>query len=56
PLASFALTELTPICAILGGVLAQDILNVLSKKGAPINNLFVFDGLQGNGYIYHVEQ
>ncbi|CAG8679048.1 5517_t:CDS:10, partial [Dentiscutata heterogama] len=45
-LASFALTELTPICAILGGVLAQDILNVLSKKGAPINNLFVFDGLQ----------
>ncbi|CAG8522209.1 1584_t:CDS:2, partial [Cetraspora pellucida] len=55
-LASFSLTELTPICAILGGVLAQDILNVLSKKGVPINNLFVFDGFQGNGYIYHVEQ
>lgn len=55
-LASFTFAELSPICAILGGVLAQDILNVLSKKGAPINNLFVFDGLQGNGYIYHVEQ
>ncbi|RIB05713.1 sumo-activating enzyme subunit 1, partial [Gigaspora rosea] len=47
-LASFTFAELSPICAILGGVLAQDILNVLSKKGAPINNLFVFDGLQGD--------
>ena len=36
-------TELNPVCAIVGGLLAQDILNALSQSGRPINNLLVFD-------------
>lgn len=36
--------EIAPVCAILGGVLAQDVINVLGKREQPIQNFFVFDG------------
>ncbi|CAH1759104.1 3762_t:CDS:2, partial [Entrophospora sp. SA101] len=36
--------ELSPICAIVGGILAQDILKALSCKELPINNFFIYDG------------
>lgn len=37
-------SELAPVCAILGGVLAQDVINVLGKREQPIQNFLVFDG------------
>src|ERR1044072_4323282 len=40
-------TELSPMCAIVGGILAQDILNTLSQKELPISNFFVYDGFEG---------
>ncbi|CAG8511272.1 10425_t:CDS:2 [Acaulospora morrowiae] len=55
-LAMNAPTEIAPVCAIIGGVLAQNILNVLSHKGLPIKNFFLYNGFQGNGYVYNVEQ
>ncbi|OUM59761.1 hypothetical protein PIROE2DRAFT_14631, partial [Piromyces sp. E2] len=36
--------ELLPICSVVGGILAQDILNMLSKKELPITNWFCYDG------------
>jgi hypothetical protein len=42
--ASEAEAELSPVAAIVGGQLAQDILKVVSGKDAPINNFFCFDG------------
>ncbi|RIA90591.1 SUMO activating enzyme [Glomus cerebriforme] len=45
-------TELSPVCAILGGILAQDILNTLSQRELPISNFFVYDG---SGLIYKVQ-
>jgi ubiquitin-like 1-activating enzyme E1 A len=36
--------ELSPVAAILGGILAQDVINVLAKLEQPIQNLLVFDG------------
>ncbi|KAI9089817.1 hypothetical protein DFS34DRAFT_383186 [Phlyctochytrium arcticum] len=36
--------EINPVCAILGGFTAQDILKVLSMKDAPIQNFFCFNG------------
>ncbi|CAG8437180.1 10665_t:CDS:2 [Ambispora gerdemannii] len=47
--------EISPVCAIVGGILAQDILKVLSQKGPPINNFFVFNGLDCSGIVYQVE-
>lgn len=37
-------SEIAPVTAILGGQLAQDVINVLSQKEQPIQNMVVFDG------------
>nr|GAT50590.1 fumarate reductase flavoprotein subunit [Mycena chlorophos] len=41
--------EFSPVCAIVGGMLAQDILKTLGARDAPIANFFVFDGTTGGG-------
>lgn len=43
-LAKKANCKWSPVASVIGGVLAQDILNVLSKQERPIQNLFLFDG------------
>ncbi|KAI1300550.1 SUMO-activating enzyme subunit 1 [Mortierella claussenii] len=40
--------ELSPVCAIVGGFLAQDILKTLSGKDAPLLNYFLYNGIEGN--------
>lgn len=40
-------TEVSSIAAIVGGILAQDILRTLSANELPIQNWFYFDGLSG---------
>ena len=37
-------TELPPVAAMLGGMLAQDVINVIGKREQPIQNFVVFDG------------
>jgi ubiquitin-like 1-activating enzyme E1 A len=37
-------TEITPVSAMVGGLLAQDAINVIQHSEAPINNLCLFDG------------
>jgi ubiquitin-like 1-activating enzyme E1 A len=37
-------SELPPVTAMLGGLLAQDAINVIQHCEAPINNLCLFDG------------
>lgn len=37
-------SELSPVAAILGGVLAQDVINVLGKREQSLQNFLVFDG------------
>ncbi|KAI9888855.1 MAG: hypothetical protein M1814_006205 [Vezdaea aestivalis] len=44
--------ELAPVTAILGGQLAQDVINVLGKREQPIQNLLIFDGEESKGPIY----
>lgn len=46
-LASSATCELSPVCAILGGVLGNEVVKFLSGKGEPANNLILFDGVDG---------
>lgn len=38
--------EMCPTCAVVGGVLAQDIIKVASCKDPPLKNFFLFDGVE----------
>jgi ubiquitin-like 1-activating enzyme E1 A len=43
--------EFSPVCAIVGGMLAQDILKALAAREPPIANFFTFDGNTGSGTV-----
>lgn len=44
--------ELAPVTAILGGQLAQDVINVLGQTQQPIQNMIIFDGNQMDANVY----
>lgn len=48
--------DFSPTCAILGGALSQDIINMLSFKNLPVNNFLVLDGLSSEMPIYLIIQ
>ncbi|KAG8214649.1 hypothetical protein J3R82DRAFT_9727 [Butyriboletus roseoflavus] len=50
-LSTAASHEFSPVCAVVGGMLAQDILKALAAREAPIANFFVFDGTSGSGTV-----
>jgi len=41
---SFCIGELCPTCAVTGGVISQEVIKCLSKKGIPHKNTLMFDG------------
>ena len=43
--------EFAPVCAVVGGMLAQDILKALGVREAPLANFFTFDGSTGTGSV-----
>ncbi|KAL2002603.1 hypothetical protein VTN02DRAFT_6413 [Thermoascus thermophilus] len=45
-------SELSPVAAFLGGSLAQDVINVLSAREHPLQNLLLFDGERNVAPIY----
>ncbi|ELK23996.1 SUMO-activating enzyme subunit 1 [Myotis davidii] len=47
----FCFSEMAPVCAVVGGVLAQEIVKALSQRDPPHNNFFFFDGMKGNGIV-----
>ncbi len=44
-------SELPPVNAVVGGVLANEVLKSFSKKGEPINNFFFFSLADNVGLI-----
>lgn len=48
-------SEIAPVTAVLGGQLAQDVINVLGQNQQPIQNMVVFDGnrMEANQYALH---
>ncbi|CUS10940.1 unnamed protein product, partial [Tuber aestivum] len=44
PFVENATSEMAPVAAVLGGILAQDVINVLGKREQPLQNFLVFDG------------
>ncbi|KAF9998393.1 SUMO-activating enzyme subunit 1 [Entomortierella chlamydospora] len=51
-----ASAEISPVCAIVGGFLAQDILKALSGKDSPLLNYFLYNGIEGTGLVHHVQK
>ncbi|PLB36004.1 E1 ubiquitin-activating protein AOS1 [Aspergillus candidus] len=45
-------SELSPVATFIGGKLAQDVINVLSAREQPIQNLLLFDGDKTVSPIY----
>ncbi|KAL5008414.1 hypothetical protein ScPMuIL_013995 [Solemya velum] len=43
--------EVGPVCAIVGGVLAQEIIKAVSHKDQPHNNFFFYNGMDGSGLV-----
>ena len=44
--------ELVPVTAFLGGVLAQDVINVLGGREQPIQNFLLFDAEDSKAPVY----
>lgn len=44
-------SALSPVCAVVGGVIAQEIIKAVSKKDQPHNNWFFFDGNDSCGMV-----
>lgn len=43
--------EFPPVCAIIGGILGQEVIKAISCKGEPLKNFFYFDAMDGKGII-----
>ncbi|KAH9519465.1 SUMO-activating enzyme subunit 1 [Bulinus truncatus] len=43
--------ELSPVCAIVGGILGQEIIKAVSQKDAPLNNFFFYNGVTDDGMV-----
>ncbi|KUF88544.1 hypothetical protein AM588_10001845 [Phytophthora nicotianae] len=39
--------DLVPICAIVAGIMGQEVIKAISQKDEPICNFFCFDGVTG---------
>ncbi|CUM64408.1 uncharacterized protein PRCAT00002011001 [Priceomyces carsonii] len=47
-----AFAEFSPVAAILGGCLSQDVIQFLSGKESPINNVVILDSIRSDMSIY----
>ncbi|WZZ16026.1 hypothetical protein YC2023_109115 [Brassica napus] len=43
--------EFPPACAIVGGILAQEVIKAVSGKGDPVKNFFYYDAQDGKGVM-----
>ncbi len=43
--------QLSPVAAIMGGIVAQEVVKLVSRKDDPINNWFFFDAMGGTGGV-----
>ncbi|KAJ9140146.1 hypothetical protein P3X46_030827 [Hevea brasiliensis] len=46
--------EFPPVCAIIGGILGQEVIKAISGKGDPLQNFFFFDAMDGKGVIENI--
>lgn len=49
-------SQVSPVCAIVGGELAQEVIKAVSQKGAPHNNFFFFNPVKNHGIVLKLGQ
>ena len=52
--AHLARPALSPSCAVVGGVLAQEVIKAISGKDAPHDNFFVYNPLSSSGVVERI--
>jgi len=50
--ASVATCEVSPVCAVLGGMIGNEVIKAISGKADPANNILMFDGADGGCRIF----
>lgn len=53
--AEVATAEIAPVCSVLGGLVGNEIIKVVSGKGEPANNTLLFDGITCKAYTFLVK-
>ncbi|KAL6559637.1 SUMO-activating enzyme subunit 1A [Orobanche gracilis] len=48
--------EFPPVCAVVGGILGQEVIKALSGKGDPLKNFFFYDAMDGKGIIEDISE
>jgi ubiquitin-like 1-activating enzyme E1 A len=54
-LAKVATAEVAPVCAVLGGMIGNEVIKSISGKGEPANNTFLFDGAACKAWTFLVQ-
>jgi ubiquitin-like 1-activating enzyme E1 A len=54
-LAKAGMAQVAPVCAVLGGILGNEIIKVISGKGEPANNTLLFDGKTCKAWSFLVQ-
>lgn len=54
-LAKAGIAQLPAVCAVLGGMLGNEIIKVISGKGEPANNTILFDGEECKAWTFLVK-
>lgn len=54
-LAQVAHAELAPVCAVLGGLVGNEIIKAISGKGEPANNTLLFEDISCKAYTFLVQ-
>ena len=49
-----ATSELGPVCAIVGGILSNEIIKAVSLKGRPHNNFLLYNGVITQGQVQQI--
>lgn len=49
-----AFAEFSPVAAVLGGALSQDIIQFLCKNSSPINNVLILDAIHSEMPIFYL--
>jgi ubiquitin-like 1-activating enzyme E1 A len=43
--------EFAPVCAVLGGIIANNVVTAVSGSGAPLNNMLYYSLLDGRAIV-----
>jgi len=47
--------EFPPVCSVIGGMLANELVKIVSGKGDPVQNFLFYDLFDGKGVLHLIE-